>query len=195
MLYPIFLNLENVSCLVVGGGKVAERKVITLLKAKASVYLISPNVTDVLQSFAENGSIKHIAREYSAGDVTDCKLVFALTGKREVNQLVTNEAKANDIWVNVADEPEEGNISLPSIVECGNLQLAISTQGTAPGLARELRLYFEQVFSEEMIPLLNEIQRKRQEILDSSKNDENLKHQLLETELNPLIKNFIQKLP
>ncbi len=137
--YPAFLNLRGRLCIVVGGGKVAERKVGKLLDCSAFVRVISPNVTPQLETWAENGRIEWLKRNYEPGGVVDASLVFAATNDREVNQLIWNEAEREGKFVNICDSRDLCTFIVPASIRRGTLQVAISTSGTNPAEARRLR--------------------------------------------------------
>ena len=103
--YPVFLEMKDRRCVVIGGGAVAERKVEGLVAAGANVTVISPGMTDGLKELLKQGTIRHVAREYQAGDRAGYDLVFVATDNSEVNAAVSNEAQSLRIWVNSADDP------------------------------------------------------------------------------------------
>ena len=147
--YPAFLNLEGKKAVVVGGGRIAERKVLSLIKAGAEVTVVSPLLTGRLQKEKEAKRLRHISRTYRPGDLKDSFLVIAATDSPEVNRKVAGDAPA---LVNVVDVPCECNFIAPSVVKRGPLVLAISTSGTSPAFAKAIRKEIEKsygtVFSE-----------------------------------------------
>jgi precorrin-2 dehydrogenase/sirohydrochlorin ferrochelatase len=145
--YPIVLDLSGRSCLVIGGGRVAEGKVAGLLAVGAAVTVLSPTLTAPLDSWAREGRIRHLAREYRAGDLTGHQLVFATTGRREVAEAVAREGRELGIWVNAADDPRRCDFILPSILRRGRLLVAVSTGGASPALARAIREELEVHFT------------------------------------------------
>src|SRR5680860_308129 len=116
-MYPILLKLKNKKILVVGGGKIAERKVIRLLKAEANVLLVSPEITDSLQKFVDEKIIVHNKRKFIKEDLKNAFLVIAATNDKKVNHLIFRESEKNGILVNVVDEPDHCNFYVPSIVD------------------------------------------------------------------------------
>jgi precorrin-2 dehydrogenase / sirohydrochlorin ferrochelatase len=159
VLYPIFLNLDGKRCVVVGGGAVANRKARKLLQARAEVVAISPEVKPELESVATEVR----RRPYREGDLEGASLVFAATNRREVNAAVTREARGRGIPVNVADEPSEGDFALPSVLRRGQLQLAVSTGGASPTLARRVRYELESAFGSEWAGLVEALGRARRD--------------------------------
>jgi uroporphyrin-III C-methyltransferase/precorrin-2 dehydrogenase/sirohydrochlorin ferrochelatase len=143
--YPVFLNLNGQSCLVVGGGKVASRKVESLLQAGAEVTVISPDVKpelgQVLERYPQHAT--HHARDFQDSDVEGMYLIIAATNQRATNSRVAQLAKANKIPVNVVDNQKECTFIVPSVVDRSPVSIAVSTGGASPVLARQLRMKLE----------------------------------------------------
>lgn len=145
--YPIFLvKLERSRCVVVGGGRVAARKVNALRRADAEVAVISPTLCKPLEELALRGHIEVVDRDYRQGDLEDAFLVVAATDDPEVNHQVWEEARTRNLLVNVVDDPEHCNFIAPSVVRRGPLSLAISTSGQCPAFSRHLRRRLEEEF-------------------------------------------------
>jgi precorrin-2 dehydrogenase/sirohydrochlorin ferrochelatase len=128
-LFPINLNLRDRKCLVIGGGKIAERKVESLLSSGAEIALVSPKITRNLENLAEKGVIKFINRQYTDNDLNDCFLVIVATDNRELNHKVANDCLSRNILVNVVDDPKMCNFTVPSVLRRGSLCIAVSTDG------------------------------------------------------------------
>jgi precorrin-2 dehydrogenase/sirohydrochlorin ferrochelatase len=141
--YPIFIDLKGRTCSVVGGGLVAERKARALLDCGARVSVISPALTEGLQSLAEGATIKHVPRGYKPGDLKGSFLVIAASDDPDVNSGVWKEANEMGILANVADQPEKCNFILPSVLRRGGLTVAVGTGGASPALARRIRTDLE----------------------------------------------------
>jgi siroheme synthase-like protein len=137
--YPIFLEMKDRRCVVVGGGAVAERKVEGLVAVGANVTVVSPAITDPLRHLLSQGAIRHVAREYRAGDPEGYDLVFAATENAEINAAVSNEARSLRIWVNSADDPDHCDFILPAVIRRGDLAVAVSTGGVSPAVTRAIR--------------------------------------------------------
>ena len=145
--YPIFLvKLERYRCIVVGGGRVAARKVTAMRRAGARVVVISPTLCKPLEELAVRGHVEVVDRDYQQGDLEDAFLVVAATDDPEVNRQVWEEAKRRNLLVNVVDDPEHCNFIAPSVVRRGPLSLAISTSGECPAFSRHLRRKLEKEF-------------------------------------------------
>jgi len=137
--YPLFLNLKDRPVIVIGGGTVATRKVLTLLQSGANLTVISPKLTPELIGLEKQEQIKIKQRPYQAGDLQDALLVFTATNKREVNQAVADEAKKAKLLINVADRSTPGDFIVPAIFSEQAFTVAVSTQGENPTRAVAIR--------------------------------------------------------
>lgn len=137
--YPVYIQLREQPCIVIGGGKIAEGKVAGLLAAQANVTVISPDLTAHLRDLVEEKQITYLARTYQAGDLTGAFMVICATDHAETNHQVWQEASANRQLVNVVDDMPRCNFIAPSILRKGDLTIAISTSGKAPALAVRLK--------------------------------------------------------
>ena len=162
--YPLYLNLRGRKCAVLGGGGVALRKVTTLLKYTSDVTVISPRLCAGLKDLAGNGKIKVIHRAYRAGDLDDVYLAVIATSSRAVNQKAAAEAREKKTLVNVVDNSALSDFIVPSIVNRGNLTLAISTGGCSPSLARKIRKKLEGEFSQHYATLTAMVAEVRRDI-------------------------------
>jgi len=147
--YPVFLDLTDRPCGVIGGGAVAERKVEALLAAGARVTVVSPALTPPLQALAHAGRVRHVGRDYRAGDLAGQQLAFVATDDGAVNGAVAADARALGIWLNAADDPQHCSFILPSVLRRGPLQVAVATGGASPALSRAIREELEGYFTEE----------------------------------------------
>jgi siroheme synthase-like protein len=145
--YAAFLDLRGRGALVVGGGTVAERKVSGLLDAGARVRLVSPTVTPALATRAVARILEHRARAFRRHDVRGCAIVVAATGVPDVDDAVAAAARRARALVNVVDRAEACDFILPSVLRRGDLQIAVSTGGRSPALAREIRRHLEEQFA------------------------------------------------
>lgn len=143
--FPIFLNLRDQLCLVVGGGNTATRKIDLLLQANAKVIVVAPELTANITQWVSEQQVTHYARPFVADDVQHCHLVIAATNDRALNQQVSELAKMHRIPVNVVDQPELCSFIMPSIIDRSPVQIAISTGGASPVLARLLRARLESM--------------------------------------------------
>ena len=137
--YPVYIQLREQPCVVIGGGKIADGKVDGLLAAQAKVTVISPELTPHLHELAEHKQITYLARTYQPGDLAGAFMVICATDRVEINHQVWQEATANQQLVNVVDDTPRCNFIAPSILRKGDLTIAISTSGQAPALAVRLK--------------------------------------------------------
>ncbi len=142
---PIFLNVKGRRCLVVGGGEVAARKVQLLLRAGATVEVVSPELGATMEIFHEKGEINWIEGHFQPEQVDDHVLLYAATNQSEVNQQVSDLARERNIPVNVVDTPELCSFITPSIIDRSPVVAAISTGGASPVLARLIRARLESM--------------------------------------------------
>src|SRR3989337_3330177 len=166
--YPIFLDIKGKSCVVIGGGSVAERKVLSLLDAGSKVLVISPELTPVLKKLAAKKKINYCPQSYGPGDLKGFFLAYSATDDPKVNKSVFNEAKREGIFLNVVDVPELCNFIVPSVVDRGNLLIAISTSGKSPAMAKKIRQKLEKEFGKEYAVFLDIMGRIREKVLKSS---------------------------
>lgn len=145
--YPAFLNLQGKKAVVVGGGNIAERKILSLLKAGAEVTVVSPAITARLCKEKTKKSIKHIARCYRKGDLRGSFLVIAATDDPSVNTQVAKDAPS---LVNVVDVPKECSFIAPSVIKRGPLTIAISTGGVSPAFSKTIRQELEKIYGLEI---------------------------------------------
>lgn len=137
--YPIFLNLTEQKVLVIGGGKVAERKVRSLLKCHARVQVISPDLTVGLEKVARAKGIRCRKRRFVPSDLDGFRLVICATDDPAINRSAYDHAKQKGIFCNVVDAPDLCNFIVPSVIRRGDLTVAVSTGGSSPALARKVR--------------------------------------------------------
>lgn len=144
--YPVFLDLRDRLCVVVGGGLVALRKVESLIGAGARVRVVSPEVAPEIQDLE---GVELELKPYESRDLAGAHLVIAATDDEAVNQAVSRDAAKRRIFCNVVDRPEECSFIVPSLVEQGPIKIAISTGGLSPALAKRLRMELGAMIGEE----------------------------------------------
>jgi uroporphyrin-III C-methyltransferase/precorrin-2 dehydrogenase/sirohydrochlorin ferrochelatase len=140
---PIFMNLRGQRCLVVGGGEVAVRKAALLQEAGAKVRVVSPELIGALKEQAADGVIEHRQGQFEPADLEGVALVIAATDDAAVNRQVSELARERQLPVNVVDNPELCSFIVPSIIDRSPVQIAVSTGGSSPVLARLLRARLE----------------------------------------------------
>lgn len=147
--YPVFLSLKDRLAVVVGGGDVAERKVRTLLRYGAKVRVVSPELTIGLEELLEDCGIEVERRGYVRGDLTGAAIVVCATDDNEVNRAVFAEAEERGQLVNVVDVTDLCNFIVPSVIHRGPFQIAVSTAGAAPAVAKRVRRQLQAEFGDE----------------------------------------------
>ncbi len=167
--YPVFLDITGKQCLVVGGGKVAERKVEMLLQFNACVAVVSPTTTRILRKLGETDKIKYFRRTYRAKDLENTALVFACTDNSVINNKIKKDAIMKNIPVNVADCPDLCDFIVPSIIRKNNLTIAISTSGKLPLFSKKLRQKIEEVVTDHYLEYLHIVGEFRTYLLKTVK--------------------------
>jgi precorrin-2 dehydrogenase/sirohydrochlorin ferrochelatase len=162
--YPIFLDLTDRPCLVVGGGPVAEGKVRGLLVAGARVTVVSPTLTPALARLAAEGGLAHLARGYQSGDLAGMTLALAASGDRVVSAAVLAEGRARGVFVNAADDPERCDFFLPALLRRGALTVAVSSGGASPALTRAVRDELERYFPPDLGGLIDVVAAVRRSL-------------------------------
>jgi len=137
--YPVFLNLQARHAVVVGGGAIAEQKVVGLLEAGARVTVVSPELTWKLEDLAATGAIAVRRRAYQRGDLEGAFLTIAATDDRSANAEVWAEAEQRGILLNAVDDLPHCSFIAPAIHRAGDIAVAVSTAGKSPALAVRLR--------------------------------------------------------
>jgi len=148
-LFPMFVKLAGRTVVVVGAGAIAEQKIPGLLAAKAHVRVIAPEATPQIRAWFANSEIEWLAKSFEPQDLADAHLVIAATSASGVNNAVYREAEARKIFCNAVDDLENCHFYYGSVVQRGDLQIAISTNGKSPALAQRLRKQLEAQFGPE----------------------------------------------
>jgi precorrin-2 dehydrogenase/sirohydrochlorin ferrochelatase len=164
--YPVFLDLRERCCVIVGGGEVAERKALSLLEAGADVTVVSPGLSLKLKELSSSGKITHQARPFGEHDLTGAYLVIAATDSAEVNTAVGRLCRKKHVLVNVAAPPDEGNFIVPSVVDRGALVIAVSTSGASPAMASKIRSELEERYGPEYEEFLEKMTQLRHLLMD-----------------------------
>jgi len=137
--YPVYLNLAGKSCVIIGGGTIAQGKVGGLLQAGCRITVISPDATPGIRNAAQRGDITWLERTYRPGDLEGAFIGVAATNVWHVNREIYEEAERLGVLLNVVDDPDLCSFIAPSVVKREPVTLAISTGGASPALARKLR--------------------------------------------------------
>lgn len=163
-LFPVFLKLENLNTLIIGGGSVGFEKLSAVLKNSpdANVTLIAPDIKQEISRLAEEyPNVRLIPRKFQNDDLADKDVVISAANNKEVNMELRNQSKKNKILINVADTPELCDFYLSSVVHKGSVKLAISTNGKSPTIAKRLREYLEHTIPDELENVLDNLVKLR----------------------------------
>jgi precorrin-2 dehydrogenase/sirohydrochlorin ferrochelatase len=163
--YPVYLDITNKRCIVVGGGDVAERKAERLLSFGARVTVIGKTLTPLLETMKRDGRIEHINADYDGAFISDAIMVIGATNREDINAQISRDGKHKGILVNIVDDPGRCDFILPSIMQQGDLSIAISTGGKSPALAKKLREDLETLYGPEYKVLLDVLGNLREKIV------------------------------
>ncbi|MCP4135282.1 MAG: bifunctional precorrin-2 dehydrogenase/sirohydrochlorin ferrochelatase [bacterium] len=209
-LYPIMINLESKPVVIIGGGGVAQRKALDLLKAGASVRVISPDFHEDFESLKTDypDRLELFLRKYEPGDLKDAILAFSATNEPSANKEVYEEARDRNIFINAVDDPPHCSFYIPSFIKRGDLILSLSTSGSSPAMAARLRREISAYIPsnvEEQLAALNEARnllksdsaftgldsRERGKLLKGIVNDDILLEKTLAAFNNNSLKEFL----
>lgn len=168
-LYPIFLKMNKIQTLIVGGGNVGLEKLTFLLKSSpnSNVVMVAPFFKDEVKILAKEFNVTLILKTYNEAFLCDKDLVIAATDNLEVNQQIYKDAKRRNVLINVADTPELCDFYLGGIVTKGNVKVAISTNGKSPTTAKRLREFFEEVLPDDVNILVENLNTYRKTLKGS----------------------------
>lgn len=174
--YPAQINIKNKNCVVVGGGKVAWRKVCSLKNAGAKVVVVSPVFCPEMEK--EEG-IELVKQKYDERFLNEAVIVIASTDNEAVNEKVYHDAARKGILVNVVDKPDYCSFIVPSSIVRGDLCITISTGGASPAFARNIRLQLEEQFGNEYGEFIELLSEMRSKVLDEVP-DEKIRREILQ---------------
>lgn len=174
--YPVYLDLENVRCLVVGGGRIAERKIRSLLDSGAIVVVVSPKVTTGIRTMVDTGKIQWIEKRYTRNYLKSVSLVISATNDDSVNDKISRDAKDRNIPVNVVDEPARCSFIVPAVARSGDIHIAVSTGGGAPGMAGRIRDRLAEAIGPEYATMVAGLKARRDRIRALSPNAKEFFH-------------------
>jgi precorrin-2 dehydrogenase/sirohydrochlorin ferrochelatase len=185
--YPVNLVLDGRECLVVGGGRVAVRKVEGLLACGAHVTVVAPSVDPALRGLP---GVTVVERAWEPSDLDGKWLAIATTDDPSVNAAVHAEGERRVVWVNGADDPANCSFTLPSVVRRGDLQVTVSTGGRSPALATWLRRRLESEIGPEFAVLLDLLTVERDALKAAGRSTEGVDwHSALDSDMLGLIRN------
>ena len=166
--FPLFVNLDKLPVLVVGGGDIAERKINLIIKANANVEVLARKFSPNVEQLISKKKLKKIKKSLDVSSLgSNYSLIIAATDNKQINKKLFNFAKKNNILINVVDHPELCTCTFGSIVERGDLVIAISTGGSAPVFARNLREKFETLLPQSTKQLIDFSASIREKVIRS----------------------------
>jgi precorrin-2 dehydrogenase / sirohydrochlorin ferrochelatase len=189
-MFPIFLKLESRRCLVVGAGNIAAGKICGLVSERASLKVVAPEAVDQIRVWAAAGTIDFEERPFESKDLDGIFLVIVATSSREVNARVFQEAQAKNILCNAVDDPEHCDFYYGAVVNRGDLQIAISTNGHSPALAQRIRQQLEQQFGPEYESWVAELGKQRKQLFAAKMDPEERKRVLHELAGRPAFATY-----
>jgi precorrin-2 dehydrogenase/sirohydrochlorin ferrochelatase len=185
--FPLFIDLEDKKCVVVGGGKVASRKIETLCNFNGNIFVISPEITHKINILKDSGKLTHIKRCYESSDIEGAFMVIAATSDALLNEKIYNDAANHGILVNVADDPQKCTFFFPSVVKRSDLIIGISTSGSYPALSKQIRKKVDSIINNNInanvISILKEFREKVIHEID----DEQIKAKILDKVLEEIV--------
>ncbi len=192
-LFPIFVKLEGRLIVVVGGGAIAEGKIPGALAAGARIRLVAPSITPQIAEWVHFGKIDWLPKEFEAADLQGAFLAIAATSAPGVNGAVFREAEARGILCNAVDDIEHCHFYYGAVVQRGDLQIAISTNGKSPALAQRLRKEFEVEFGPEYEAWLQWLGSARDALRATDPKSETTKKLLRELASRPMFEEFLRR--
>ncbi len=167
LLFPIFLKLENLKLLIVGGGAIGLEKLQTVIKNSPGtpVTLVATWISDEVKALARDyNNILLIEKPYAVADLEDKDLVIVATNDRSLSEIIKKDTKQKRILTNVADKPDLCDFYLGSVVKKGDLKIAISTNGKSPTMAKRIREFLENSLPDSMQNVLNNLNAIRNQV-------------------------------
>ncbi len=176
--YPLMLNIKGKQAVVIGGGKIAYRKINRLLRSGAQVTVISPSVNVEIKQLVKRGKIDWDQREFESNDVLHALIVIAATNDQQLNRFISQITSPTQL-VNVVNDPEAGNFHVPASFSRGDLSIAIATNGASPTLARHIRDELALIYDDSYEPYVEFLQQARKKIQQSETLEASEKKELL----------------
>jgi len=192
-LFPIFVKLEGRLVVVIGGGSVAEAKIPGMLSAGARVRLLAPSITPQIAQWVRFGKIDWLPKEFEAADLNGAFLVIAATSAPGVNEAVFREAEARGLFCNAVDDIEHCHFYYGAVVQSGDLQIAISTNGKSPALAQRLRKELELELAPEYEVWVQWLGAAREALRASGPSSESTRKLLHELASRPMFQEFLRQ--
>ncbi len=185
--YPVFLDLDQTRCLVIGGGTIAERKVEAVLAAGGEVTLISPELTAALSDLEAAGRLTVRQRSYQRGDLDAVALVIAATDDPALQRQIAADAKQANILCNIVDQPALCSFIVPAVLQQGDLTIAVSTTGASPALVKKIRQDLAEQFGPEYAVALRLLRRIRERLRQEQRSMQDRRRLLTDLVESPLL--------
>ncbi|MFC0271233.1 NAD(P)-dependent oxidoreductase [Metabacillus herbersteinensis] len=160
-MLPLHINVTDKKVLIVGGGKIATRRLQTFLNEGATIRVVSPEASKEIEELAETGVIQWEQKEITIEDLNSASIIIAATNHPEINEWIAEKASEHQL-VNVVSSAEKGNLTIPKFVTKGRLTFSVSTNGASPLLAKQICEQIGNQFDEEFISELNRMYEERQ---------------------------------
>ncbi len=170
--YPVNLLVRGRRCVVVGGGRIAARKIEALLDAGAAVHVVAPQIGDEVRAWRDAGSITVAERGFEPADLDDAWLATTATDDADTNRAVFDAGEARRVWVNSADDPDNCSFTLMSVVRRGDVVASIGTAGRSPALATWLKRRLQAELGPEYETLLDVLAEAREEMRAEGRSSE-----------------------
>jgi siroheme synthase-like protein len=166
-LFPVFLKLESLETLIVGGGNVGLEKLTNILKNSptARITLVARTINGAIKELAaQYQNVKLFERNFKLWDLWNKDLLILATDSRNLHETIRKFARTRNLLINVADTPDLCDFYLGSVVTKGNLKIGISTNGKSPTISKRMREYLEEALPEETNELLDNMSKIRDQI-------------------------------
>ncbi|WP_052447271.1 precorrin-2 dehydrogenase/sirohydrochlorin ferrochelatase family protein [Clostridium polynesiense] len=173
MFMPLMIDFKDKNVVIIGGGKVAFRKCVTILKYGGIITVISPDFVEEFKSI--QNKITLIKEPYNSCYLKDAYLIVAATNNREINKEISDYCKRNSAFCNVSDSLEESSVIFPSTITRGDLSLSISTSGKVPFLNKKIKKELESIYGEEYSQYINVLAGIREKVLKEDFTEEEKK--------------------
>ncbi|KNY28019.1 precorrin-2 dehydrogenase/sirohydrochlorin ferrochelatase family protein [Pseudobacteroides cellulosolvens] len=185
--FPFFIDLKGKKCIVVGGGKVASRKVEILSRFNGDIVIISPEISHKIKLLKDSGRLVHISRCYESSDISGAFMIIAATSDTLVNENIYKDAVNLGIFVNVADDPKKCTFFFPSIVKRNDLVIGISTSGSYPALSKQIRKKIDSIINNNINEDIMSILKESREKVINEIEDDHVKAEILDKVLEETV--------
>ncbi|RUM72491.1 MAG: bifunctional precorrin-2 dehydrogenase/sirohydrochlorin ferrochelatase [Sulfurovum sp.] len=162
--FPMFVDMEGLKILVVGGGEIATEKLEKLLDFTQEITVISKDFSPSAKQLIQNHDLKHFTRVYKTGDIKGFDIVIVATDTQKLHQEIYEESRGQRVWVNSVDNTDYCDFIFPSYVKKDDLTVAFSTGGASPAFAKQIRRHFEKIIPESVGAFLSQMKELRRTI-------------------------------